>query len=338
MMDFNLELLVIYPLATLILTIIFVKFFITLAHKYNLKSIPHQGGVRKDIVPTSGGISFGIVYLTMIILFKYFHHIPDQYFLSIVFGAGMMLLIGFFDDIYSLSSLARLFTQFIFVTFILWIFGAHNYSFGNPILMMPIYFFGLTWIINTFNFIDGADGLVSVNSAFFSLVGGVFCFLNKDYSLASCLWMLTSINIGFLFFNWSPAKVFMGDSGSLMIGSIYSIFILGAISSGINSVWTWLILLSVFFVETTVTLIFRLSRRENVFTSHHSLHAYQQIIIKTGKHNRPAIFSIIINLLWTIPMSVLSYIYPGLGFYITVITCLPLAFLFYFNGPYLEKN
>ncbi len=342
-MELNLELLATYSLATIILTIIAVKFFIVLAHKYNLKSVPHKGGVRQDRVPTSGGISFGFVYLTMILTFKYFHGISDPYFLSIFFGSGMLMLIGFIDDIFSnsnsiLSRLTRLFTQFAFVTFTMWLFEAENYSFGNPILMIPIYLLGLTWVINTFNFVDGADGLVSVNSAFFSFMGGTFCFLNLDYSLAACLWMLTSINIGFLVFNWSPAKVFMGDSGALMIGSIYSIFILGALSNGISSVWTWLILLSIFYVDTTVTLLVRLIRRDKAFTTTHSLHAYQQLIIKTGKHDLPALFSIFINLVWTIPMSVLSYFYPSNGFYITVIACLPLIFLFYLKGPYLEKN
>ena len=101
---------------------------------------------------------------------------------------------------------------------------------------------------------------------------------------------------------------------------------------------TWLILLSIFYIETTVTLIVRIIRRENVFKSHHSLHAYQQIVIRTGRHNRPAIFSIIISIVWTIPMSILSYNFPYYGFYITLITCIPLSLIFYLYGPKIAKE
>jgi len=334
----DLILISVYVLTTCFLTLVFVKSFIIIANKFGFKSVPHVGGVRQDIVITSGGIAFGSAYLIMILIFHYFQGLPQHLVISFLLGSGIMMIVGFLDDIYSLSSITRLLVQFAFVAFLLWNFDAITFSYGNPVIMIPIYFFGLTWLINTFNFIDGADGLVSTNSLIFSLTGGIFCFSSGNISVALVLWMLSAVNISFLYFNWSPAKVFMGDSGSLMIGSIYSIVIVNSLSSEINTIWTWLILLSIFYVETTITLIVRLIRRENVFKSHHSLHAYQQIIIRTGKHNKPAIFSIIISMIWTIPMSILSYNFPNYGFYITLITCIPLSILFYLYGPKLAKE
>ena len=327
-----------YLVSTIFLTLLFVKSFMIIANRFGFKSVPHKGGVRQDIVITSGGIAFGCAYLIMILIFHYFQGLPENLVISLVLGTGIMMIVGFLDDIYSLSSITRLLVQFTFVAFLLWIFDAINFSLGYPVIMIPIYFFGLTWLINTFNFIDGADGLVSTNSLIFSLTGGTFCFLNNDIPIALILWMLAAANISFLYFNWSPAKVFMGDSGSLMIGSIYAIMIVNSLSIEINAIWTWLILLSIFYVETTITLIVRLIRRENVFKSHHSLHAYQQIIIRTGKHNRPAIFSIMISMIWTVPMSILSYNFHNYGFYITLITCIPLSVLFYHYGPKLAKE
>ena len=334
----DLILISVYVLTTCFLTLVFVKSFIIIANKFGFKSVPHVGGVRQDIVITSGGIAFGCAYLVMILIFHYFQGLPQQIVTSLVLGSGIMMIVGFLDDIYSLSSITRLLVQFAFVAFLLWNFDATTFSYGNPVIMIPIYFFGLTWLINTFNFIDGADGLVSTNSLIFSLTGGIFCFSSGNTSVAIVLWMLSAVNISFLYFNWSPAKVFMGDSGSLMIGSIYSIIIVNSLYSEISTIWAWLILLSIFYVETTITLIVRLIRRENVFKSHHSLHAYQQLIIRTGKHNKPAIFSIIISMIWTIPMSILSYNFPNYGFYITLITCIPLSILFYLYGPKLAKE
>ena len=324
---------------TLILSIVSTKIYISLAQKFKLFSVPHQGGVRKDIIPTSGGISFGLVYLLMLMILNYFYQIPNSYFYSIIFGSGTMLLIGFIDDIYSLSSGIRLVIQLFFVLLVCYLFDIDKILNGSIeyLIILPIIIFGSIWIINTFNFVDGADGLVATNTSIFALTGGLFLLFVDEKYLALLLFMLFALNIGLLFYNWSPAKIFMGDSGSLFQGSLFVIYTIGAFSTDAVTYWTWIILLSIFYVETTVTLMVRIKRRENVLKVHHSHHAYQQLIIRSGKHYWPALFSIIINFIWVIPMSVLSYIYPEKGFLIAIITCLPLSVLFYLFGPYRTK-
>ena len=113
----------------------------------------------------------------------------------------------------------------------------------------------------------------------------------------------------------------------------FIIFIIGAYSNEVLNYWTWLIMLSIFYVETTVTLLVRIKRRENALKVHHSHHAYQQIIISTGKHNRTALISIIIQSVWLIPMTLIASKYPEFGFLITLIVCLPLSVIFYFFDP-----
>ena len=331
---------ILFSFVALILSALFIRIYILLARKLKFFSTPHQGGVRQDIIPTSGGISFGLIYIVMILILNVFYELPQAYLLSIIIGSSLMLITGFIDDIYSLSSIIRLIIQLIFVILVFFLFGTQN-SFQNNIhyfLVFPTIIIGSIWIINTFNFIDGADGLVSTNSAIFSFVGGIYLLLTNDLVLASSLFILSAVNIGFLFFNWSPAKIFMGDSGSLLLGSLFVIFTIGSYAQDSNIYWTWLTLLSIFYVETTVTLFVRIWRKENVFSVHHSLHAYQQIIINSGIHSRPALISILINLLWTVPMSFLSFIYPEFGALIVLVTCLPLSLAFYFFGPYQTKK
>ena len=325
---------------TLILSILSTNIYISLAQKFKFFSVPHQGGVRKEIIPTSGGISFGLVYLVMVISLNYFFEIPNGYLYSIILGCGIMLIIGFIDDIYALSSGIRLVMQLFFVLFVCYLFEIDK-ALNEPIeylIILPTIIFGSIWIINTFNFIDGADGLVATNSSIFALLGGLFLLFSNQQYLALLLFILFSLNLGFLFHNWSPAKIFMGDSGSLFLGSLFVVFTIGAFSSDAVTYWTWIILLSIFYVETTVTLMVRIKRRENALKVHHSHHAYQQIIISSGKHYRPALFSIILHFLWIIPMSMLAYNYPAKGWLITLITCLPLIFLFYFFGPYRTRD
>ena len=335
-----LSVVILFSFVALILSALLIKIYILLANRLKLFSTPHQGGVRQDIIPTSGGISFGLIYIVMILILNVFHELPQAYLLSIIIGSGLMLVIGFIDDIYSLSSIMRLIIQLIFVILVFSLFGTQK-SFQNNIdyfIVFPTIIVGSIWIINTFNFIDGADGLVSTNSAIFSFVGGIYLLLTNDLALASSLFILSAVNIGFLFFNWSPAKIFMGDSGSLFLGSIFVTFIIGSYAQGSNMYWIWLTLLSIFYVETTVTLFVRIWRKENVFSVHHSLHAYQQMIINSGIHSRPALMSIMINLLWTIPMSFLSFTYPEYGALIVLVTSLPLSLVFYFYGPYQTKK
>ena len=333
-------LLTISSFISLIFSMILINIYISLAKKLEFFSVPHQGGVRQDIIPTSGGISFGLAYILMVLLYNNIHSLPQDYLSSIVYGSGLMLLTGFIDDIYSLSSSIRLIIQLIFVLMISFLFGIQD-SLNNNLdyfILMPIIVLGSIWIINTFNFIDGADGLVSMNSAIFSLVGGIFLLLTQQEVLATILFMLCAVNLGFLYFNWAPAKVFMGDSGSLFLGSLFVIFSIGSYIDGLVSYWSWLILLSIFYVETTVTLLVRIRRKENVLSVHHSLHAYQQIIINSGKHSLPAKISILINFLWTVPMSFLAFMYPEYGGAILVTTCVPLALAFYYFGPFQAKK
>ena len=336
----NSYLLTISSLTSLICSMVLINIYISLAKKFKFFSKPHQGGVRQDIIPTSGGIAFGLAYLLMVFLFNMLQPVPQDYLSSIIYGSGLMLLTGFIDDIYSITSTIRLIIQLIFVMGVSFLFGVQDLlnSSLDYITLVPIIILGSIWIINTFNFIDGADGLVSTNSAIFSLVGGIYLLLNQQEILATLLFMLSAVNIGFLYFNWSPARIFMGDSGSLLLGSLFVIFLIGSYTEGLTSFWSWLILLSIFYVETTVTLLVRIRRKENVLSVHHSLHAYQQIIINSGIHSLPAKISVLINFLWTVPMSFLAFVYPEYGGIFLMFTCIPLAVCFYRFGPFQAKS
>ena len=78
--------------------------------------------------------------------------------------------------------------------------------------------------------------------------------------------------------------------------------------------------------------------KEKFFSDQHSLHAYQRLIIKTGKHYKPAVYSIWISALWTVPLSFLSFSRPQYGMIITLLSWIPLAIIFYLFGPYQTRK
>jgi len=318
-------------------SIIFLTLHQKLADKYNFLSKENGLKVPNKIVPTSGGIAMAFSFLLMILVLNYQNDTPSSYLFTLFFGAGTMAFIGFLDDLFSLSALLRILAQILFVTFIIYTFDLHLYysHLTNPLPYIIVFAYSLffIWVINTFNFIDGADGLLISNTFLISIVSGVYFYLAGEIPSAFILWILASVSLGFLKFNWTPAKIFMGDSGSLFLGSLFVIFMTTSIVKDQISLWTWLILLSLFLTETTVTLFVRLWRRENVLSGRHALHAYQKLVVKTNDHSAPSKAYLLLQCLWTIPASAASVFFPEISFYIFFTAILPMIFVFYYFGP-----
>jgi Fuc2NAc and GlcNAc transferase len=135
---------------------------------------------------------------------------------------------------------------------------------------------------------------------------------------------------GFLCWNFPPARIFMGDAGSGFLGLMLGLLSIqaGWVSPGFF--WAWLILLGVFVVDATLTLLRRLVRRQKPYEAHRS-HAYQYAARKYGAH-RPVTLAVgAINLLWLLPLSMLvglGYVDGVIGLLIAYLPLLWLAFRF----------
>ena len=106
------------------------------------------------------------------------------------------------------------------------------------------------WLMNLYNFMDGIDGYASIQCIFVSLSASIFAYINNpDNIMYLYIFGLGLASIGFLCRNIYPAKIFMGDTGSVSIGCIFAFFIFYSASESILSIYTWLILLSVFIVD-----------------------------------------------------------------------------------------
>lgn len=321
----------------LCLSYVFVKSYLSFANKYNLLSGQNDLNVPNKIVPTSAGLALACAFFVTLYPINFLYPIQVSYLLSILMGASFMTVMGFLDDLKNISAFIKILFQFIFSLGILYIFGADSIYVGLnevSLVFLGIFFIlFLIWIINTFNFIDGADGLLASNCSLICCLLFFFFFSSNNEFLSLIAISLGSISMGFLKFNWTPASAFMGDSGSLFFGSMFVVLICGSIFQEILSIWTWLIILSIFYVETTVTLIIRLIRKENFFSGRHELHAYQKLVIKTQDHSSPSKAFIAIQSLWTIPASLLSFYFPEYNPLIYFITILPMIIGFYHFGP-----
>lgn len=322
-----------------IITLISVSIFIEISKKVGFLSNQHSVSIREERVPRAGGVVFSLIFCSSLLIIKPL--IPQDYFWSILIGGGLISFIGFLDDLKGLSPFSRILSQMLFVFFIsynLGVFSDINYQAGSfKILFIPSFVICSVWMMNTFNFIDGADGLLSTNVALISLFSGIILFTQDQIYLGLSLLILASINLAFLTFNWAPARVFMGDCGSLFLGSLFVIIPTYTVLNSLVPFYTWAILLSVFYIETSVTLIFRIFEGKQIFKERHNYHAYQQLILSSGNHSAPAKISILLQVFWIIPLSSLSFIYNTHAEIITVTAIFPLIIIFYYFGPRKAK-
>ena len=278
-------------------------------HK-QLLDIPNDRSLHSVPTPRGGGAAIVLVFIAAIIALAAADYIETKNAVILVGCGAIVALTGFLDDRQLLSH-ARSRLAMHFVAAVITVSALD----GLPTL--PVFgtdvslgFFGgilatvyLVWLLNLFNFMDGIDG---ISGAEVVSVCGAAAFLihrtTHDYNVASLPLALAAATLGFLVFNWPPAKIFMGDVGSGFVGFAIGIFSLITADSVGSLGWVWVILLGVFIVDATVTLIGRLVRKQKPHVAHRS-HAFQHLALRFGSHKRVTIGVVAINVLWLLPIA-----------------------------------
>ena len=163
----------------------------------------------------------------------------------------------------------------------------------------------LVWLLNLFNFMDGTDGIAASEAIFVCAAGAILNFhvlSNINFSAAAIV--LAASTFGFLLYNWSPAKIFMGDVGSGYLGIVIGGLSLMAAKQQHELLWVWVILLAVFVSDATITLIRRLARKQKPHVAHRS-HAYQHLAIRFNSHAKVSLIVLAINVVWLLPIAFL---------------------------------
>ena len=130
---------------------------------------------------------------------------------------------------------------------------------------------------------------------------------------------------GFLFWNFPSARIFMGDAGSGYLGLLLGLFSLQAAWVAQELFWSWLILLGVFIVDASVTLLRRLLQGARVYEAHRS-HAYQHAARQLGRHLPVTLAVVVINLCWLLPLSLWAA-HVDYGLFILLLAYAPLILL-----------
>jgi len=269
--------------------------------------IPNDRSSHVEPTPRGGGVAIVISFLASLALLAGNQDFTDV--LIALSGSGALIaIIGFMDDHGHIAARWRLLGHFIAAGWAMFWLG------GLPPLevfgwTLDLAWFGsviaaiyLVWLLNLYNFMDGIDGIASVEAICACAGISLLCVVGGFAQLAVLPLLLAGAVAGFLYWNFPPARIFMGDAGSGFLGIILGVLSIQAAWASSQLFWCWLILLGVFIVDATFTLIRRLARGDKVYEAHRS-HAYQFASRKYGKHLPVTLAVAALNLLWLLPIA-----------------------------------
>ncbi len=257
-----------------------------LARHLKAFDIPNERSSHTQVTPRGGGLAIVAGFLVGISLI---HLIGDKtpiythYFLGFLLSAFVLAAIALYDDFHSVSFKLKLGGQVVAILIALLagilVDELHLPLFGLVSLgcwAYPLTFMWLLGLTNAYNFIDGLDGLAASSA----LIAALF-LAYVSYNQGSHFIYLTALSLavavlGFLIFNWSPARIFMGDVGSTFLGFAFAIMAVIAARYDHSHTSLFVVPLLLFHIifDTVFTFIRRLFAKEHVFSAHRT-HLYQ---------------------------------------------------------------
>ena len=303
------------------------------AQRYRLLDIPNDRSSHTLPTPRGGGVGIVISFIFFYILMNLHNGVFDIKFFFAVTASIIVAITGFIDDHSHIAAKWRLMIHFICATWSVYWIGSLSslYIYGYELQLAWLGYifsvFYLVWLLNLYNFMDGIDGIASVQ-AITSCLGGILILIlmNAEPYHYTPLLLLMVTTLGFLFWNFPPAKIFMGDAGSGFIGFTLGICSLQAVMIAQHLFWSWLILLGIFITDATVTLIRRLLRG-NMPNQAHRNHAYQYASRKFNSHKYVSLAVTAINLIWLLPLALIVAARWIDGFIGLLIAYIPLIYL-----------
>nr|WP_314490222.1 glycosyltransferase family 4 protein [uncultured Pseudomonas sp.] len=298
----------------------------------SLMDIPNARSSHTVPTPRGGGVAIVLTFLPALLALWQQGWATGSQVLALG-GAGLLVaIVGFVDDHGHIPARWRLLGHFAAALgLLIGLGGAPSLTVaGIPVhsawLLLPLLAVYLVWLLNLYNFMDGIDGIAGLEAlSACAAMCVVYAMGGHSQAMAAPL-LLAAAVLGFLVWNFPPAKIFMGDAGSGFLGlTLGGLSLQGAWLDG-HYFWAWVIVLGVFIVDATVTLLRRLLAGEKVYEAHRS-HAYQHAARRFGRHLPVTLCTAAVTLCWLLPMA-LCVTWFGLdGALATLIAYVPLVAL-----------
>lgn len=298
----------------------------------SILDVPNVRSSHSVPTPRGGGVSIVLTYVAALMMLFTAGMISFGPFIAFLGAGAITAVIGFLDDHGHVAARWRLLAHFLAaiwgVAFLGGLAPISLYGFmldfgwiGNVLAVVYV-----VWMLNLYNFMDGIDGIASVEAITVCL-GVVLLYLASGADdFAWPVGLLAVCVVGFLCWNFPPAKIFMGDAASGFLGIVLGLLSLQAAWISPGLLWGWLILLGVFIVDATFTLLRRLLRGDKVYEAHRS-HAYQGASRQYASHLSVTLVVGLINLFWLLPIALGVVFYRWDGAIALTLAYVPLMFL-----------
>lgn len=253
------------------------------AIRKSLIDVPNERSSHSEPTPRGGGIGILLALLAGLCAAYALGWVQLRLFLALSIGGVLVGGIGLIDDHRHVRALTRASVHFIAALLALVLLG------GMPVLRLGteqlmlgaagwvLSALGIVWLINLYNFMDGIDGIAASEALVACAIGTLLASLVGASSVAIAAAVVAAAAAGFLVWNWDPAKIFMGDVGSGLLGYCIAVIAVGSENAGGPPLLVWLVLGAVFFVDATLTLVRRVLHGEKWFVAHRR-HAYQRAV------------------------------------------------------------
>ncbi len=248
-----------------------------LSKKFGIIDYPRERRIHQVPTPKSGGISLfiGLVVSQFVLVLFGFQEF-NNLFMGLICGGFFIIVLGLLDDIYNLRPWEKIVVEIIIVLFMI-ILGFKIRLITNPfgssvnvgVFSIPLTIIWFLLIINSINLIDGLDGLATGIAAIVALILGIASIVCCNIFIAYFAFSIFGSCLAFLKYNFHPAKIFLGDTGSLYLGfNIAAISVAGNIQFKGTTAMTMLIPIIVLFlplIDTILAIIRRLKSSNGIF-------------------------------------------------------------------------
>ncbi|MDE1710024.1 MraY family glycosyltransferase [Staphylococcus cohnii] len=328
---YTLLLIIFSMIVSLILTPIVIK----VSHKLGVVDQPNFRKVHKK--PTS--VLGGTVILLSFLLGIWLGHPIETEVKPLVIGAVLIYLVGLIDDIYDLTPIVKLLGQVVAALVVVY-YGVTIDFISLPIgptihfgiLGIPITVIWIVAITNAINLIDGLDGLASGVATIALMTIGFIAILQANIFIIMICSVLIGALLGFLCFNFHPAKIFLGDSGALLVGFIVGFLsLLGFKNITFVSLFFPIVILAVPFIDTLFAMIRRVKKGQRIMQADKS-HLHHKLLELGYSHRQTVILIYSIALLFSLSSIILYLSQPWGVLMMLVLILITIELIVEFTG------
>lgn len=311
-------------LLALLISLILVPFVAKLAIKIGAVDKPNERKVHTKIMPRMGGLA---IYLSFFAVLFLSHEMTMQH-IGLLTGGTVLVLVGIIDDKTDMPAKIKLLGQ-IFAACIVVVAGVRVEFMTNFILggVFPLYIFSVPftvlWIVaitNAVNLIDGLDGLAAGTSIIAAATMAISGYATGQTEMASMALILIGASLGFLKYNFHPAKIFMGDTGSMFLGYNLSVLaIMGFTKSfTVLSLVTPILVLAIPILDTLFAIIRRKMNNKPIFKPDKN-HLHHCLLNYGFSHRNTVLIIYAVSAVLALCGLIMTYLNPAQGMCLLVV-------------------